>query len=103
MAAILQHWQVSGSGKAVNLLSVEAKSRTSKSGYEWIRLDANDPEARQWLVDDPEDIGDEDIEKLDRMVLATLRRDVISLRRYLAPQRDALNSFTVQGVKWITG
>ncbi len=53
-------------------------------------------------VDNLEHIGDTDIEELDRSVLASLRRDIISLRRYLSPQRDALNSFTLQSLKWIT-
>lgn len=53
-------------------------------------------------VDDLEQTGDADISSLDRTKLAELRRDVISLRRYLAPQRDALNSFTVQNLSWIT-
>lgn len=53
-------------------------------------------------VDDLEETGDNDISNLDRTLLAELRRDVISLRRYLAPQRDALNSFSVQNFKWIT-
>lgn len=53
-------------------------------------------------VDNLEEISDENIQNLDRSALAALRRDVISLRRYLAPQRDALNSFTVQNLKWIT-
>lgn len=54
------------------------------------------------LVDDLEQTGDADISTLDRSKLAGLRRDVISLRRYLAPQRDALNSFTMQNLSWIT-
>lgn len=53
-------------------------------------------------VDTLEDIGDTDIERLDRRSLADLRRTVIGLKRYLAPQRDALNTLTLQNLKWIT-
>ena len=53
-------------------------------------------------VDALEDQGDSDIENLDRKALADLRRDVIGLKRYLAPQRDALNTLTLQNLKWIT-
>ncbi len=214
MSIILQHWHISGSGKAVDLLSAGPDPKLAKSGYEWVHLNAKDPGTRQWMIDDPaidrlatetmlapdsrprtifhedsllvnlrgvnlnegsdvtdmvgirfvvtenrivsierrplratadivallagpgspttpsgflawfgltladrmgptitdlseklddlESVSDDDIDTLDRSVLAELRRDVISLRRYLAPQRDALNSFTVQNMKWIS-
>mgnify|MGYP000504177443 FL=1 len=53
-------------------------------------------------VDDLEEKGDDDIHALDRSLLAELRRDVISLRRFLAPQRDALNSLSMQTFQWIS-
>lgn len=53
-------------------------------------------------VDMLEDQGDDDIDSLDRMALASLRRDVIGLKRYLAPQRDALNTLSLQNQNWIT-
>lgn len=53
-------------------------------------------------VDTLEDLTDENIDTLDRQSLASLRRDVIGLKRYLAPQRDALNTLTLQNLKWIT-
>ncbi len=37
-----------------------------------------------------------------RETLSTLRREAIMLRRYLAPQRDALNTLALQNVDWIT-
>lgn len=37
-----------------------------------------------------------------REILSTLRREAIMLRRYLAPQRDALNTLALQNVDWIT-
>ena len=37
-----------------------------------------------------------------RQRLSDLRRDAIMLRRYLAPQRDALNTLALQTVSWIT-
>jgi len=37
-----------------------------------------------------------------RQVLSELRRNAILLRRYLAPQRDALNTLALQTVPWIT-
>lgn len=53
-------------------------------------------------IDMLEDLGDNDIDTIDRKALANLRRDVIGLKRYLAPQRDALNTFPLQNFKWIT-
>lgn len=37
-----------------------------------------------------------------RQVLSELRREAILLRRYLAPQRDALNTLALQTVDWIS-
>jgi zinc transporter len=34
--------------------------------------------------------------------VAEIRREAILLRRYLAPQRDALNTLSLQDLKWIT-
>ena len=52
---------------------------------------------------------DELEEKIDDMEadasrdrLAELRRESILLRRYLAPQRDALNTLALQNMEWIT-
>jgi len=53
-------------------------------------------------VDTLEDQGDTNIEDLNRKDLSDLRRDVIGLKRYLAPQRDALNTLTLQNLKWIS-
>ena len=43
------------------------------------------------------DPGDEDL----RRDLATLRRQTIAVRRYLAPQREAMNRLWQEGVSWI--
>ena len=48
-----------------------------------------------------EKIDDIDADK-SRGTLSKLRRDAIMLRRYLAPQRDALNTLSQQQVKFIT-
>ncbi len=53
-------------------------------------------------VDDLEEqVLDKDGSSL-RTGLAELRRTAIMLRRYLAPQRDALNTLALQNVPWIT-
>jgi len=46
--------------------------------------------------------GDEVDTTSYRETLSTLRREAIMLRRYLAPQRDALNTLALQNVDWIT-
>ena len=48
-----------------------------------------------------EKIGDMEADA-GRSELAELRRESILLRRYLAPQRDALNTLSLQTVDWIT-
>ncbi len=53
-------------------------------------------------VDDFEDGVDADDVPIDRTELGALRRDIIALRRYLAPQRDAVNNYALQSLKWIT-
>lgn len=53
-------------------------------------------------VDDLEEqVLDKDGSSL-RTGLAELRRTAIMLRRYLAPQRDALNTLALQNLEWIT-
>lgn len=77
MTAILQRWYVSGSGKAVNQLvsdNVSSAIDKIKSGYEWVHLDANDPDARQWMVDDSEI----DILATDTMMTADSRPRTIA-------------------------
>lgn len=47
--------------------------------------------------------GDDDADTTGcRETLSILRREAIMLRRYLAPQRDALNTLALQNVDWIT-
>lgn len=53
-------------------------------------------------IDDLEDINDQSSQSVNRSALSGLRRDSLSLRRYLAPQRDALNTLSLQSVPWIT-
>lgn len=54
-------------------------------------------------VDELEEQVDNDkIDDNSRSKLSELRRKAIMLRRYLAPQRDALNTLALQGVEWIT-
>lgn len=53
-------------------------------------------------IDDLEDQNDQVSGSIHRAVLSGLRRDALSLRRYLAPQRDALNTLALQNVKWIS-
>ncbi len=214
MSPVLQHWHISASGAAHLVTAEHGKSQPAKGGYEWIHMNARHPDARQWLIDDPdidrlatdtllaadsrprvmvhadsfllnlrgvnlnagsdvtdmvgirfiitktrivsverrplratqdvteylasqpappsstgfiawfaltlsermgptlndlsdkvddlEEKGDHDIRNLDRSLLADMRRDVIALRRYLAPQRDALNSLALQSCHWIS-
>jgi len=53
-------------------------------------------------VDDLEETIDGGNAEAARPVVADLRRQAIALRRYLAPQRDALNSLSQQKLSWIT-
>lgn len=51
------------------------------------------------LIDD----GDRSQHELARSNVAKLRREAIMLRRYLAPQKDALTTLSQQTLPWISG
>lgn len=53
-------------------------------------------------VDDLEDLTLDGQHSNARIVIADLRREATMLRRYLAPQRDALSSLALQQFAWIT-
>lgn len=53
-------------------------------------------------VDDLEEKIDTGKSDAARPIVAELRREAIMLRRYLAPQRDALNSLSQQKLPWIS-
>ena len=53
-------------------------------------------------VDELEEKIDDMSADAGRDTLAELRRESILLRRYLAPQRDALNTLSLQNMAWIT-
>jgi len=53
-------------------------------------------------IDDMEDVLDDPKASFGRGVLADLRRQAIILRRYIAPQRDALNTLAIEDLDWLT-
>jgi zinc transporter len=53
-------------------------------------------------VDDLEETIDTGKSDAARPLVADLRREAIQLRRYLAPQRDALSALSLQKLSWIT-
>jgi zinc transporter len=61
------------------------------------------------VIEDVEETADQLEEKVMeakshelRMALASLRRQTITLRRYLAPQREAMSHLQVEKVNWLT-
>jgi len=56
------------------------------------------------LTEQLDDIEDEilaDKRELSRTALASLRRSAIDIRRYLVPQRDALNTLEIEDLAWL--
>lgn len=53
-------------------------------------------------VDELEEMLDADKSEDARSQVSELRRDAIILRRYLAPQRDALNVLATQSLHWVS-
>jgi len=53
-------------------------------------------------IDGMEDLLDEPTATFNRGELADLRRQAILLRRYIAPQRDALNTLAIEDLDWLT-
>lgn len=53
-------------------------------------------------IDDMEDALDTDAQTPERGALAQIRRQAIILRRFIAPQRDALNTLAIEDLDWLT-
>jgi len=53
-------------------------------------------------IDAMEDVLDDPDATFSRAALADLRRQAIILRRFIAPQRDALNTLAIEDLDWLT-
>ena len=53
-------------------------------------------------IDDMEDVLDDPEASFSRSDLADLRRQAIILRRFISPQRDALNTLAIEDLDWLT-
>ena len=53
-------------------------------------------------IDDMEDALDNEAATPSRGALAQIRRQAILLRRFIAPQRDALNTLAIEDLNWMT-
>lgn len=53
-------------------------------------------------MDGMEELLDQPEATFERRILADLRRQTILLRRFIAPQRDALNTLAIEDLDWLT-